>query len=391
MGLFDKTDKTFRGKSNWQLRKEIWILRLIFNRLILNLNVRIINRILSTRIPIKWIVWPVIYKKFCSGETIQSSIKVVQENWKLGVYSYIGYAVEANGDPNQFDTNFKQIINEIKYSKAFEPLRFAVFKPTSLGQCDLFEIIQKKDNLSNVQKGHWEKIINRFDQLALESAKYRINLLIDAEESWIQNAIDDLSIAQIKRYNNNQAIIYTTVQMYRKDGMEKLKKLKGLALTEKVVVGVKLVRGAYLEKENKRALSKGYESPICNSKKDTDKNFLEGVEYILKHLDYFSLFLGTHSESSILYCIDLMSKMRLKKNHERIWFSQLYGMGDHITYNMALNGYNTVKYIPYGPLRDIIPYLLRRAQENSSVIGHASREIELIKQELRNRKSKIIR
>ena len=386
MNIFNNTQEIFKDKSNWQLRREYWLLKLLFNKRLLNVDANLIDKLFKSKIPVHWIIRPSIYKKFCSGETIESALQIVDHNWNQKIYSYIGYAVEGNKDEQSFDLNFNQIIKEIEYSSSHNGLKFIVFKPTSLGRSELFESKKNGEHLSDKRLVEWNKIKQRFNQITENCFRKKAHLLVDAEETWIQPAIDSLTFELIKKYNTKEPIVYTTIQMYRKDGLKKLKELKNMARSNNLIIGVKLVRGAYLEKENQRSITKGIESPICHSKNETDTNFHKGIKFIMENLDYFSLFLGTHNEKSTQYCIDLMSHYSIKKQHPGIWFSQLYGMSDHISYGLAKQGFKTVKYIPYGPLKEIVPYLLRRAQENSSVIGQAYRDMHLVKQELKRRK-----
>ena len=385
VAIFNHTQEIFKHKSNWQLQKEYWLLKLLFSKRILNIDASLIEKILKSNFPIHWFIGPSVYKKFCSGETIESALEVVQHNWNQKIYSYIGYAVEGNQDEESFDKNFNQILKEIDHANSHQGLKFIVFKPTSLGRSELFELKQKNHLFNDNQLFEWDRVKQRFDQIAERCFQKKAFLLIDAEETWIQQSIDDLTIELIKKHNKKEPIVFITVQMYRKDGFKKLKNLRDFAQSNNRIVGVKLVRGAYIEKENQRALAHGIESPICASKNETDTNFHRGIQFLMENLDGMSLFLGTHNEKSTQYCIDLMSQCNIDKQHPKIWFSQLYGMSEHISFGLASQGYKTVKYIPYGPLKEIIPYLLRRAQENSSVIGHASRDIDLLKQELKRR------
>ncbi len=386
MAIFNNTQEIFKDKSNWQLRKEYWLSKFLFNKRIINIDVHLIDKLFQSKIPLHWLIGPSIYKKFCSGGSIESALQIVDQNWSQKIYSYIGYAIEGHQDEDSFDLNLKQILNEIDHIDLHHGLKFIVFKPTSLGRSKLFELVQIGKQLTDDQLIEWSRIKQRFNQISEKCFNKKAYLLIDAEETWIQKSIDHLTFDLMKKHNTKEPIVYTTVQMYRKDGLKKLNELKHLAQSNDVIVGVKLVRGAYIEKENQRALTQGVESPICDSKKQTDENFHQGIKFMMNNLDCLSLFLGTHDEKSTQLCMDLISQYHIDKQHPRIWFSQLYGMSHHITYGLATQGFKTVQYIPYGPLKEIIPYLLRRAQENSSVLSQASRDINLIKQELKRRK-----
>ena len=229
-------------------------------------------------------------------------------------------------------------------------------------------------------------MVNRFDRVCKKAHQLDVALLIDAEESWMQDAADNLVLDMMRKYNKEKAIVYNTFQMYRWDRMGYIVKLHEMAKEEGFKIGAKVVRGAYMEKENDRAEEKGYESPICKNKRLTDENFDAAIDYMMEHLEDFSIFSGTHNEKSTLKLVDLMEERGIESNDGRIWFGQLFGMSDHITYNLAAQGYNAVKYVPYGPVRDVMPYLIRRAEENTSVAGQTSRELALIEKERKRRK-----
>ena len=217
--------------------------------------------------------------------------------------------------------------------------------------------------------------------------KKGVKILVDAEESWIQDSIDEIVLRMMIKFNKQKTIVFNTSQMYRHDRLEYLEKLKNIAEKESILIGIKLVRGAYIEKENKRALKNNYRSPICDSKELTDLNFNKGASFILLNLNIFSLFSGTHNEESIYKIIDIMKSHNVDNGNQKIWFGQLYGMSDNISFNLANEGFNAIKYLPFGPIKEVIPYLIRRADENTSVKGQTSRELELIKSELKRRKT----
>ena len=257
-----------------------------------------------------------------------------------------------------------------------------------MGRFELFVKIGEKQVLSPAEKEEWDKVINRFDLVCAEAHKKDVSLLIDAEESWIQDAADDLVTQMMQKYNKEKAIVYNTLQMYRHDRLGFLKKLHKKANAEGFFIGMKIVRGAYMEKENERAEEKGYPSPICISKVATDDNYDDTIQYMIDNLDTMRIYAGTHNELSSYKLIDLIKEKGLDSNDDRIWFGQLYGMSDNISYNLAESGYNVSKYLPFGPVRDVMPYLIRRAEENTSVAGQTSRELALLKKERKRRKGK---
>ena len=262
---------------------------------------------------------------------------------------------------------------------------FVVFKPSCFGRSSLFMKLSKGDNLLNNERDEWEKVKNRFEAVISHAINSKIKVMVDAEESWTQNIIDDLMESLMKKYNQKEVWVFTTLQMYRKDRLSYLEKLIERSNKENFKLGIKLVRGAYLEAENIRARKMNYDSPICISKNETDENYDAGISLILKNIRNILLFAGTHNERSINNILYWMKQNKIPKNDPNIWFAQLYGMGDHITFNLAKGKFHAVKYIPFGPLKEVLPYLIRRAEENSSVDSNSKRELELINQEIRRR------
>jgi proline dehydrogenase len=279
-------------------------------------------------------------------------------------------------------------LKTVEFAKEKMAIPFAVFKPTGLGRFDLYTKVGEKQTLTTAEQAEWERVKNRFETICQMAHEKDVALLIDGEESWMQDAADDLVADMMRKYNKEKAIVFNTLQMYRWDRLDYLKKLHEQAKTENFFIGMKLVRGAYMEKEHKRAEEKGYPTPICESKEATDKNYDAAVNYMMEHLDKMSIFAGTHNEESSYMLMDLMQKNNIAKSDNRVWFGQLYGMSDNISYNLAASGYNNAKYLPFGPVRDVMPYLIRRAEENTSVAGQTNRELELIKAERKRRKNK---
>ena len=260
-----------------------------------------------------------------------------------------------------------------------------VFKPTVVGRFSLYQKITEKKLLSNEEKSEWLTVLSRYHEICDKAVKYDVPILIDAEESWMQDAADDLVEGLMKKYNVHKAIIFNTLQMYRHDRMEYLIALHQKAVKGNYHIGLKIVRGAYMEKERERAKENNYPSPICNNKNATDKNFNAAIKFMMEH-DKMALFAGTHNEDSSYFLLDLAKRHNITPKDNRLWFGQLYGMSDHISFNLAKEGYNTAKYVPFGPVRDVMPYLIRRAEENTSVAGQTSRELNLIKEERVRRK-----
>ena len=326
-----------------------------------------------------------VFKQFCAGTNKQETLEIVDQLSKSKIYSYVHYASENIKTDEDLDLSLKKILSSFAFSKLNKNISFVVFKPTSLGFSDIYQKHSLNKPLNSIEKESFNKIKFRFEACCKKAKDLKVKLLIDAEESWIQDSIDNLTESLMEKYNKKNVIVYTTIQMYRKDRHDYLTNLHKKALIKKFKIGVKLVRGAYIEKEFNRSRLLGYENPIYSTKKETDKSFNKAVNFILKRLEVFSLFLATHNEKSIYNVIRFMSKNNISKKRE-IYFSQLYGMGDNITFNLSHLNYKVVKYLPYGPIKDVIPYLIRRAEENTSVSGQTSREMQLIKKEIKRRK-----
>jgi proline dehydrogenase len=305
-----------------------------------------------------------------------------------GVSSVLDYSVEGKEEEEQFDAALKMTLKTIEFAKERQAIPFAVFKPTGFGRLDLYEKVGNKSELTSEEIAEWNRVEARFDLVCNEAHKKNVPLLIDAEESWMQDAADALVTRMMQKYNTEKAIVFNTLQMYRWDRLDYLKNLHLQAKTEGFFIGLKIVRGAYMEKENLRAEEKGYKTPICESKEATDENYDAAIHYMIENINQMSIFAGTHNELSSYKLMEFMQERNIDKNDQRIWFGQLYGMSDNISYNLAANGYNNAKYLPFGPVRDVMPYLIRRAEENTSVAGQTSRELKLIKAERDRRKGR---
>ena len=302
-----------------------------------------------------------------------------------GVYSVLDYSVEGKETEEQFDIVKSKILKNIEFAKKKDAIPFVVFKPTGVGRFSLYQKITEKKPLSNEEKSEWVTVMNRYYEICDKALKYDVPILIDAEESWMQDAADVLVEGLMEKYNINKAIVFNTLQMYRHDRLEYLKSLQQKALKGNYHIGLKIVRGAYMEKERQRARENKYPSPICKDKIATDINFNAAIKFMMEH-DKMALFAGSHNEESSYLLLGLAKKHKISPSDQRLWFGQLYGMSDHISFNLAKQGYNTAKYVPFGPVRDVMPYLIRRAEENTSVAGQTNRELNLIKEERVRRK-----
>ena len=382
---FDNTQKAYQLKTNRDLKKAYYLFLLFSSEKLVSIGSSITRLILRMKLPVSYIFKITFFSQFCAGLNKKESLKAVDSLKSYKIISYLHYAVEAVKTEKGMEMSKNHTLETLSFSKENKALPFSVFKATSLGPINLFKKKSSGIALTDSEKNEWKRIELRIDTCCAAAKKIGVKMLIDAEESWIQPAIDEIAESLMEKYNKKTPVIYTTIQMYRKDRMIYMKNLYDKATKRDFKVGIKLVRGAYIEKENLKAYELGKPSPICESKELTDQNFNNGLDYMLSKLNIGSLFMGSHNEQSILRVTEWMSKNKISKNHPHIWFSQLYGMADHISFNLASSGYQVVKYVPYGPVNEVIPYLIRRAEENTSITGQTPRELSLIKKELERR------
>jgi len=383
---FENTAIAFELKSDSQLERAYFLFKLISKEPLVRIGTAVTNFAIKAHLPVEGLIRATVFDHFCGGVNEKDCLPIIDNMYGNGVYSILDYSAEGKSVDNQFDFAMEKTLEILDFVKEKDAMPFAVFKPTGFGRFKLFEKASQGSELSEDEQAEWGRLVNRFDRVCQKAHQLDVALLIDAEESWMQDAADNLVLDMMRKYNKEKAIVYNTFQMYRWDRMGYIVKLHEMAKEEGFKIGAKVVRGAYMEKENDRAEEKGYESPICKNKRLTDENFDAAIDYMMEHLEDFSIFSGTHNEKSTLKLVDLMEERGIESNDGRIWFGQLFGMSDHITYNLAAQGYNAVKYVPYGPVRDVMPYLIRRAEENTSVAGQTSRELALIEKERKRRK-----
>ena len=383
--IFENTEVAFSLKNDLELRRAYSLFKMISSASLVKLGTGLTKLAFRWHLPIERIVRATVFDHFCGGVNEQDSMKVVHSLDAIGVATVLDYSVEGKEEENQFDLTQDKVLSLIDFSSEKKSMPFAVFKPTGLGR---FKVWQQASvgPLNGLLQEEWERIKARYMTIVQKAQSQKIMLLIDAEESWMQDAADMLCEEMMMTFNKDYSVVFNTLQCYRHDRLAYLKKAHKEAKAKGVKLGFKVVRGAYMEKENDRALTMGYPTPICVNKQATDDMFNEVVAYILANINDISLFLGTHNEESTYKVLNLMHENGLSKNDPRIWFGQLYGMSDHITYNLANEGYNVAKYIPFGPVKDVMPYLIRRAEENTSVSGQTTRELDLIMGELSRRR-----
>ena len=384
--IFNNTQVAFALKSDTELDRAYFLFKLIDSEPLVRIGTAVTNFAIKAHLPVEGLIRATVFDHFCGGVNEDDCLSVVDKMFTKGVSSVLDYSVEGKEEEEQFEAALNMTLKTIEFAKERQAIPFAVFKPTGFGRLDLYEKVGAKETLTKEEELEWEKVIQRFDLVCQEAHKKDVALLIDAEETWMQDAADDLVTEMMRKYNKEKAIVFNTLQMYRWDRLDYLEKVYESAQAEGFYIGMKLVRGAYMEKENSRAEEKGYPSPICVSKEATDINYNAAVHFMITHIETMSIFAGTHNEESSYLLMRMMQEKGLKKNDSRIWFGQLYGMSDNISFNLAANGYNVAKYLPFGPVRDVMPYLIRRAEENTSVAGQTSRELNLIKAERKRRK-----
>jgi proline dehydrogenase len=386
--IFNNTEVAFSLKSDTELDRAYFLFKMISNEPLVRIGTAVTNFALKAHLPVDGLIRATVFDHFCGGVNEMDCLSVVDKMYTKGVSSVLDYSVEGKEEEAQFDAALEMTLKTVEFAKERKAIPFAVFKPTGLGRLDLYTKVGEKQPLSTEEQAEWDKVKQRFEIICKTAHSKDVALLIDAEESWMQDAADDLVEDMMRKYNKDKVIVFNTLQMYRWDRMDYLKTLHERAKTEGFFIGMKLVRGAYMEKEHKRAEEKAYPTPICASKQATDANYNAAVDYMMKYIDKMAIFAGTHNEESSYKLMEMLKMNAIEIIDQRIWFGQLYGMSDNISYNLASNGYNVAKYLPFGPVRDVMPYLIRRAEENTSVAGQTSRELNLLKTERDRRKLK---
>jgi len=379
--LFDNTEIAFSIKSNSELDRAFYLFEMIKREPLVKIGTAVTKFALKTHLPVEGIIRATVFDHFCGGVTEDDCMSTIDKMYTKNVHSVLDYSAEGKEVESQFDLAMEKTLNTIKFGKEKPGIPFAVFKPTGFGKFKIYQKITEGTPLDAQEEVEWMRIKERYEIVCKAAFDRDVPLLIDAEETWMQDAADDLIEEMMSKYNKEKVIVFGTLQLYRWDRLDYLKSLHERAKKQGFKIGMKLVRGAYMEKERERATEKGYKDPICESKEATDIMFNNVLTYMFKNIEDMAIFSGTHNEASSYLLMDLIAKSGLDKNDKRIWFGQLYGMSDHISYNLAAEGYNVAKYLPFGPVRDVMPYLIRRAEENTSVAGQTNRELRLLKEE----------
>ena len=384
--IFSNTKEAFSLKSNFELTRAYFLFKIIGNQSVVKLMTSLTNFSLKFNLPVTPVIKATVFDHFCGGVSQEDCIPVIEKLYKKNVCSVLDFSTEGFINEIEFDNCLNKKLSIIDFIKNKNEVPFAVFKPTCLGSTDLFIKMSSGLALTDSENDSWSRVVDRFEKVCEKAFSENVKILIDAEEVDVQKAIDDLAIEMMRKFNKSNPIVFNTVQLYRKDRLKYIRELLKNNKNKDVQFGLKLVRGAYMEKERKIAMNKGIESPICDSKTETDNNFNRGVDFVFDNLNRISFVCASHNEDSILKVMDIMKKRKIKHNDQRVWFGQLFGMSDNISFNLGQKKYNTFKILPFGSVKNLMPYLIRRAQENTSVQGQTGRELQLILNEKKRRK-----
>jgi proline dehydrogenase len=387
MVSFNNTEIAFSIKSDRELNKAFWLFKVISNSMIVKIGGFMSKLAIRIHFPIDWIVKPTIYSHFCGGVSIEECQPVVMKLSKHNVRSILDYSVEGKEDPDEIQAALDETLRTIDNAARNEFIPFTVFKPTAFAVSRVLEKKGTGESLTSEEQVEYDKFRNRVDTLCKKAYELNVPIMVDAEHYCYQDSIDEVVMEMMEKYNHKKAIVYNTYQMYRHDRMDVFRRDLETARKKDFYLGIKFVRGAYMEKERERAARLGYPSPIHPDKESTDRAYDAALKFAVENIDRVSVFNGTHNEKSSNLLTELMEQHGIPRDDFRCYFSQLYGMSDHISFNLAHAGYNVAKYLPYGPVRSVLPYLIRRTEENTSIAGQTGREMNLITTERKRRKN----
>ncbi len=383
---FENTEIAFIYKSNRELNKAWWLFSLMNNNLLVKIGTRITPKLFDIGLPIKGMVKPTIFSQFCGGETMDECAVTTKKLSDHGVETILDYGVEGKENEEEFNRTANEISKAIVFAGYNHHIPFVSIKVTGIVRFALLEKMHERNDLNGNEMAEWQKAKDRFYSVCKTANENNVGLMVDAEETWIQDPVDELTMKMMAEFNKEKVVVYNTAQLYRTDRLEFVKRSIAEAKTGNFYLGLKLVRGAYMEKERKRAQELNYASPIQPDKDSSDRDYDAAVTVCMDNIERVSICIASHNDASNLLGVELAMKKGIAPSHPHLNFSQLYGMSDNITFNLAHAGYNVSKYVPYGPVKDVVPYLMRRAQENTSVGGMSSRELMLINKELKRRK-----
>lgn len=383
---FTNTEIAFAYKSDEELSKSARMFGLMNKHWLVGLGSKLGVAAIKMHLPfVEGIVKNTIYEQFCGGTTLLESMRTIEKLQKFGVSTILDYGAEAKEKEEDFNHTMNETIRAIEFASRTPGVPMVSTKLTGMGRFGLLEAIQRGDVLSAEERAEYKNVLKRVDSVCYVASQKRVGLYIDAEETWIQDTINHLVNLMMKRYNRERVVVYNTFQMYRTDQLKYLMNSYNQAKKEGYMLGAKLVRGAYMEKERERAARMGYPSPIHPTKDATDDAFDTGMRFCVDHYEDIASCNASHNANSAFVQAELIAKRKIPRDHPHLWFSQLYGMSDNLTFNLAKSGFNVAKYVPYGPVREVVPYLIRRAQENTSVTGDMTREHQLVISEMKRR------
>ncbi len=383
---FTDTEIAFASKSNAELRKAYWMFNLMNYAPLVDIGSKLGLFALRMRLPVEPLIKVTVFDHFCGGRTLLECQKTIEHLARHNTLTILDYGAEGKTTEKHFNETMRETIRALEFASQNTSVPVVSTKMSGLARNELLEKIQQKKDLTTAEKEEFTAVRKRLEAICHVAWEKKVGIFIDAEETWIQDVIDKLVENMMELYNKEQVIVYQTLQMYRHDRLSYLKDLYARAMEKNYMPGIKLVRGAYMEKERERAEDMGYPSPIQADKEATDSDYNEAVTFVTEHYETISSCNATHNQASSELQARLMIEKGIPRDHPHLNFCQLYGMSDHISFNLSAAGYNVAKYVPYGPVREVVPYLIRRAEENSSITGDISRELGLIKQEMARRK-----
>ncbi len=388
MHNFNNTELAFRDQTNYSLKQAYQLFRVMNNKKLVKTGEYLVNFAFAIRFPVKGILRKTIYRHFVGGESIEDCSKTINKLAARNVNSILDFAQEGVETDEAFDTTCSEVIKTIEFAQNHNNVPFSVFKITGIGRFDLLAKVSADEELSDDEKAEFKRVEERMDAIFKRGYELDVPVLIDAEHSWIQPVLDDMVLSLMAKYNKEKAIVQNTYQLYRHDVLEIMKSHHRMALEQGFKFGLKIVRGAYMEVERERASEIGYPSPIQPDKEATDCDFDAAIHYLIQNHETIDFMVSTHNEASSILLAQLIDEYNLPRNLPGVYFSQLYGMSDNITFTLADEGYNVAKYVPYGEVKTMMPYLFRRAEENSSIKGQTSRELNLIQTEIKRRRKR---
>lgn len=384
---FENTEIAFRHSTNTDLNRAYWLFKVINVNFLVKIGPPITNFAVKIGLPIKGLIKATIFKHFCGGETIDECAKTIKNLADGKVGTILDYSIEGEDDEKVFDNTRDEIIRTILTASKSKSIPLTVFKVTGVGRFGLLERLDEGIKLSVDEQIEWQTVQDRVLAICEMAHSEGVPVMIDAEESWIQKTIDNLALNMMRFFNKEKAIVYNTYQLYRHDKLASIIQDHAVAEEEAFILGAKIVRGAYMEKERKRAEERGYPSPIQPNKESTDRDYNDALIYCADNISNIAIVAGTHNEESCRLLADLLNEKQIDHKNPHVYFSQLLGMSDNLSFNLANANYNVAKYVPYGPIKAVLPYLFRRAQENTAIAGQMSRELGLIVKEKKRRNS----